>query len=105
MPAATIGFRDTRGIHAHSWQPGLSGFHGCALSSLCRAGHPFHTGRWRSVKLHPIRRAEVEKMALVLGLHRYDRVPHRAFQVCSANGGYEPRVLPCLSNREEETDS
>ncbi len=44
-------------------------------------------------------------MALVLGLHRYDRVPHRAFQVCSANGGYEPRVLPCLSNREEETDS
>jgi hypothetical protein len=44
-------------------------------------------------------------MALVLGLHRYDRVPHRAFQVCSVNGGYEPRVLPCLSNREEETDS
>ncbi len=45
-------------------------------------------------------------MALVIGLHRYDRVPYRAFQACSANGGYEPfRELPCLSNREEETDS
>jgi hypothetical protein len=73
------------GLHAHTRQPGLSMAFMAVLSSLCRTGHPFQTGRWRSVKFHPIRRAEVEKMVLALGLHRYDRVPYRTFQSRSAN--------------------
>ena len=41
--------------------PGHSGYTRPLVAAWLIRRHPFHTGRWRSVKLHPIRRAEVEK--------------------------------------------